>query len=365
MTCLFCRLRVVSLLAMSVFGVAAGDAVAQPTGWVFEVHAGSMPDMAPGKVILQQLPPPGPGFTTPDGNVSRRVASWYFGDGSTLANSVADKLGGIPHIAPLDSVLTTSALTRTSGGVTGFRIGHTITRRVLVLLSYDQTQTRVVLTPSAQATIAATNASYKPYWDAWLVGPQVGNISTSSAVTFAGSEGTQRMISVAAEIRILTIRGWTPYVALGGGVSLPLPAVDATVTLLGHYEATLVRPGAVNNGAQVSETDQVQVRYELEPNGIGIFGAGVERSLARHLGVRAEVRSFLSANMIRTRIDTRPISGPMAPPFVNFRGGVNPDLQVSTTASPTSLSLLGVDHFDSFRAKGNLPTFIAGVFLRF
>jgi hypothetical protein len=173
------------------------------------------------------------------------------------------------------------------------------------------------------------------------------------------------LLSLAAEIRLITIRGWTPYVAVGSGVALPLPPVDTRVTLVGHYQATLVRPGAANNGAQVSETDQVQVRYELMPTTMGILGVGVERDLRPHIGVRAEVRSFLNANQIRTRIDARPVSGPTSPPFVNFRGGVNPDLQVSTTASPTSLSLQGVDHFESFTAKGHVPTVSVGLFFRF
>jgi hypothetical protein len=266
---------------------------------------------------------------------------------------------------PLDPVLTSAAVTRQSGSATGFRIGHTITRHVLVMFSYDQTSARVALTPSAQATIAAATASFKPYWDAWLQSPNTGNTTTSSTFTVAENAGKEKMLSIAAEIRIKTIRGWTPYVAVGSGIALPLPAVDIRVTLLGHYQTTLIRPGVANNGAQVSETDQLQVRYEIEPTVIGIFGVGVERDLMRHLGIRAEVRSFLNANLLRTRIDARPISGPTAPPFVNFRGGVNPDLQVSTTASPTSLSLQGVDHFDSFRAKGDLPTLSVGVFLRF
>lgn len=367
------RLTLAILLTLLGFLASSAPAAAQRapaaparrTGWVFEIHVGSIPDRMPSKVGSSELPPQGPSFTTPEGNSSRRVPSWYFGDGTALANGVADRLGGIPRIVPLDPVLTSSAVTRHSGANYGIRIGHTITGRVLLLFSFDQASARVALTSSAQTAIAATNASFKPYWDAWLAGPFVGNTSTSSTLTIAEATGSVKMISLAAEIRIITIRGWTPYVAVGSGVALPLPAVDTRVTLIGHYQATFVRPGVANNGAQVSETDQVEVRYDLMPTGMGILGVGVERDLGRRLGVRAELRSFLNVNRIRTRIDARPISGPAAPPFVNFRGGVNPDVQVSTTASPTSLSLQGVDHFESFSAKGNLPTFSVGLFFRF
>ena len=56
----------------------------------------------------------------------------------------------------------------------------------------------------------------------------------------------------------------------------------------------------------------------------------------------------------------------MPPPVVTIRNNVNPDVQVSTVSGrTTSLSLQGVDHFDSFRATGGLPAFNVGVFLRF
>jgi hypothetical protein len=293
------------------------------------------------------------------------VPSWYFGDGTVLANAVADRLGGISHLVGLDPALTAAAVTRQSGADFGMRIGHTITNRVLVLFSLDRSSARAVLTDSAKAAYAATSGSYGRYWNAWLTSPNVGNIKTSSTVTTTENTGTETILSVAADIRVMTIRGWTPYIAVGAGVALPLQPVDTTVTLLGHYEATLVRPGAANNGARVSETDQVQVRHEVMPTGIGILGAGVERDLSRHVGIRAEIRSFLNINQVRTRIDTLPLAAPGTPPFVNFRGGVNPDLQVSTTSSPTSLSLQGVDHFDSFSATGSLPTLSVGMFFRF
>jgi hypothetical protein len=73
-----------------------------------------MPDKTPSKVGRSQLPPQGQSFLTPENNTSRQVPSWYFGDGAALANAVADKLGGIGHIVPLDSVLTAGATTRDS-----------------------------------------------------------------------------------------------------------------------------------------------------------------------------------------------------------------------------------------------------------
>src|SRR5262249_53335045 len=126
--------------------------------------------------------------------------------------------------------------------------------------------------------------------------------------------------------------------------------------------------GVPNVGAVFNETDQLRIRYELQPAPIGIFGVGVERSVSAHLGVRAEFRSFLSVNQVRTRIDTQPIFGTGPPiPTAAIRSGGNPDLQISSNPAviPTTLSLQGVDHFDAFEAKGNLGVLSAGVFFRF
>jgi hypothetical protein len=336
------------------------------TGWVFEVHVGSMPDRAPSKVVTSQLPTPGPSFATPDGNQSRQVPSWYFGDGAALANSVIAKLGSNLRIVPLDPVLTASAVTHQSGANFGARAGHTITSRVLVLFSYDQASGRLLLTPSTQAAIAATNASFKPYFDFWLTGGGLATPTTTSTVTFTDNAGTERVMSVTAEVRIISTHGWTPYVALGGGIALPMPAVDTRVTFVGNYQTSVINPASAAFGAHVHETDQLQVRYEVMPAPIGIFGVGVERDLTRHLGVRAELRSFLKINEIRTRIDTSPISGPTPPPVVVLRGGVNPDMAISTNPNrQTSLSLFGVDHFESSTAVGSQPSFSAGLFFRF
>jgi len=111
--------------------------------------------------------------------------------------------------------------------------------------------------------------------------------------------------------------------------------------------------------------DQLQVRYEVMPTATLIFGVGVDRDLNRHLGLRADLRAFGNLNELRTRIDTSPVSVSPSTPAVTFRSLVNPDLQVSTNPQITSLSLYGVDHFESFLARGALPSFSAGVFFRF
>jgi hypothetical protein len=45
---------------------------------------------------------------------------------------------------------------------------------------------------------------------------------------------------------------------------------------------------------------------------------------------------------------------------------MNPSLQINNSQmTPTSLSLQGVNHFTSFEGNGSLPSFSAGLFVRF
>jgi hypothetical protein len=236
---------------------------------------------------------------------------------------------------------------------------------VVLAFSFDQAHGDLALTDSALAAIAGTNASFKAFWDAlFALRPATANATTSSSFTISDSSGSVKLIAATANIRLATIDGWTPYVTVGGGLGLPLPGIESRVTLIGHYQFNFINPGAGNNGALVSETDQLQVRYEVLAAPIGILGVGVERRLTGHLGLRADLRAFTGANAVRTRIDARPISGPTAPPFANQRYGTNPSLQVSTN-SPTSLSLQGVDHFDSLEVVGGLTSFSAGMYFTF
>src|SRR5690242_9116821 len=59
------------------------------------------------------LPPPGPFYTVlirPLIYASRRVPSWFFGDGTNLFNAAADEVGSVPKITPLDPLLTSSVV---------------------------------------------------------------------------------------------------------------------------------------------------------------------------------------------------------------------------------------------------------------
>src|SRR5437870_6597447 len=161
-------MKKITLLTVGALVLFCGPASAQQktspkpvrrTGWVFDIHVGAAAGGMPTKVRFSQLPAQGPGFTTQGGTPSRRVPSWYFGDGVALANTSWALFGGTARIVPLDAILTSPAATRQSGTDFGVRIGHTITGRVLLLFSIDRVPARVSLSSTAVTAVNATNSS--------------------------------------------------------------------------------------------------------------------------------------------------------------------------------------------------------------
>jgi hypothetical protein len=338
---------------------SGASAPAPQTGWQFEIHGGPASAGALTKVFTSALPTAGPSFTDLRGGTSRQVPSWFLGDGALLANQVAAENGLGLTIVPLDSVLTQPSANRSNKGSFGFRIGHTITRHVLAEFTYDSISGNLNIDPTALAAIGATVASYQPYWDALIHRqPVATNVSVSATKSVAdGVKSKLKVVTGDVAINIVSVRGWTPYLELGGGIVFP-SGDDAAAGLVGHYQFNLP------NGGLLSESDQVLVRFQVQPAVVSVVGGGVEGFLFNYLGVRADVRAILGGNRIRTRLDTAPMPIPGAPPNAAVRA-VDPSIQIANNGLPTSLSLPGVNHFNSFEGAGRLMLVSVGAFFRF
>jgi hypothetical protein len=363
----FQRLVEAALLLVAIATTASAQSAhnPSPTGFVFEVHFGSMPTALPSSGVSSPLPLPEGAFTTVDGGPSRQVPSWFFGDGASLANQVAGQLGQ-SLMVPLDPVLTSASMGRNRGADLGIRIGHTITRYVLFTVAYDRAGGHLALSPAASTAVVATNASFQPYWTALLTRPNTANVAAASVATINDNVGTEQLLTFVAEIRPVSIDGWRPYVAFGGGLALP-SADMPTVVLSGQYQFTLVNPGVGNDGAQLAQTDQVQVTYKTQVGIIKVFGGGVEKDLMAHLGFRIDLRAFLGANLIDTRLDSQNATLSATPgKTVVIRRAQNPELQIgSFPAAQSSLSGQGVSHLVTFQGTGKLTSVTAGFFVRF
>jgi hypothetical protein len=359
-----------------ILGLAAAPALAQQvgsstppgrTGWEFEIHGGSASAGALTTNLGSQLPPPGPTFTDFRGGQSRLVPSWFFGDGALLANQVTQQTGDGVSIVPLDGVLTNASANRQKSRNFGVRIGHSITSHVFAEFAYETVGGQIAIDPAALGAIAATTASFQPYWTAVLTRPSTTNVQASASLAITNDvPSTAKLFVGEAAINIVTIHGWTPYVEIGGGILFPSTA-EASATLTGHYQFNLNNMAA-NNGTPFNETDQIRIQFQPQPAIVKVIGVGVEGNLMRHLGVRADVRAVLGANRIRTRLDTAPTNVPAGKLAVQARGA-SPSLQISAnlqlSGQQSSLSLPGVNHFDTFEAAGRLVLVSVGAFFRF
>jgi hypothetical protein len=366
------RVTASAAVVAGAFGLTATLAFAQPagssnpsrrTGWQFEIHGGSTSAGALTTIFTSELPPAGQSFPDFRGGQSRFVPSWFFGDGALLANQVSQQTGDGVSIVPLDSVLTHASANRKRGGSFGVRIGHTVTSHVLAEFAYDTTSGHVGIDPAALTAIAATTASFRPYWTAVITRAATPNVQASAASTIADNVGTMKLFIGEGAINIVTVHGWTPYFEIGGGIAFPSQD-EASATLVGHYQTNLDVAGNPNNGALFSETDTVRIRYQAQPAIVTVVGGGVEGDFMRHLGVRADVRAMLGADRMRTRIDTSP-SRVVGTPGSQIARAANPSLQISSNFQPSSLSFQGVDHFPSFEAAGQLLMLSVGAFFRF
>ena len=340
-------------------------------GWELEGHIGAIGGSTPTGTGV--LPPPGQAFTTAAGAASRFVPSWYFGDGALFANQVAasitaNSINGrvFPTITPLDPVLTSAGATMQSGGMLGFRAGHSITHWVFAEFMFDQRNRSPLITDAALAQIEASRASFKTYFNE--VTTTAGQLytdphSSSTATVVNSSNIKEYSAGVAFNVTPVTIAGFIPYVSFGGELVLPFgdgPGFQMT----GNY-------GFTQQNAQlgkIDETDTVFVRYKFEALPTGMVGFGVQRYIGRHGGFRADVHIEPKATELTTRIDTQP-TGVFAGPAQKNTGTADAAIQFSTVQNrPSSLAILGqnpVNHFDSLVAKASATSFTVGYFLHF
>ncbi|HTK29358.1 MAG TPA: hypothetical protein VL309_07395 [Vicinamibacterales bacterium] len=343
-------------------------------GWQFEAHLGVIPSTTASGT--SQLPPAGTTFTTFNGTTSRLVPSWYFGDGALLANQVAQAVMRnnpglqLPQIVALDPALKSAGVTRQSAAAFGFRIGHSVTRHALVELSVDVGNSRTAITSDTLKAIEATRASFGPYFSTVLgtLNTNAANVTTGSTASIENNN-TGSQINGVLDVNVSpgTYGGFMPYFTLGGGVII-VPADAPAVTLSGNYAFTINQPGTGINGARLAESDNLHIKYEVNPiRPTLVAGAGVERAVTGHSGFRADLRFYLNANQTTVRIDAGAQSGVGAPPLGRLNRGPSPALQFSTIPSvPSSLSPQAtVRRFNTFVGHAAESSITVGYFVRF
>jgi hypothetical protein len=335
-------------------------AAAQEPRWQVEVHGGGVVSSNPSGG-QGALPAPGAPFDTP-GGPSRRVASWYFGDGASLMNEFLAMRPAIgDRIVPLDQVLTARLFDRRSGTAFGARLSRSISRRLDVEFNVDVSNSGSGVRQDARAGIEASRASFARVWDAVFVdgGPTFAAPQVSSTATVPGNS---RQIGASGNLSINLLRQGVlvPYVTGGVGV-ISRVGDDSPVRLAGNYRF------AAGGLFTLDETDTVVISdAPSKTTFVGVIGGGLRYYVTPRWGLRFDVRAQPGDRGNRTIVSTFPgtVQTPPVNAFVFSR--TTPSLYISNQLdSPSTLSS-SVKSFETFAGKSTVPVSLtAGYFWRF
>src|SRR5439155_4370164 len=201
-----------SCLAAVVLASSVGSAFAQTIDarkWELDFHAG-------GDILVSNptdgtvsLPGAGESFTGGAGfPPTRRVSSWYFGDGATLVNQVALLFNLTQRLRPLDPLLSQPMAERQHGGSLGVRLSRVLGERLATEFNLDYSLAQPKITSAALAEIEASRASFLAVFSQFQAAS--GSTFVQSHVTSTAdiADGNARQIISTGTLNInLTTRG--------------------------------------------------------------------------------------------------------------------------------------------------------------
>jgi opacity protein-like surface antigen len=373
--------------------IAASAAGQTSRKWEIEVHGGAvLPANQSGGTAA--LPGPGVPFTTQSiygppappvlvVSQSRRISSWYFGDGALLFDQAATAVAANPaamtapfpgRIVALDPVLLGSLGEIDRGGAIGARVTRALTARFGVEVGIDYGLARVRVAPATRDSIEATRTSFIPAFTGVIASnPSRAVRSITSNASLDEGSARELFASGALIVNLKTTGRMTPYATIGAA----LVATDGDLpraTLTGNYQFA-----NVTTGASYNETDRVAVSDTRDTRSLaGILGGGMKYDVSARWGVRFDVRVFLGSNPADTRLDADPdvVLGPLpagrvtlnAEPTIQFGNSADPVTALGVTGlAPSSLSGPAITGFRTWSGHGvsTHTSVTGGVFWRF
>jgi hypothetical protein len=308
------------------------------------------------------LPPAGPPLiTTSPTNPSRRVPTWFLGDGALLLNGVNAEFGVPNRIAALDTAIATLSLSGANAPAFGLRIRRIVNDRLTLEFSADMMPGSRELSPELLDAVEAARASFVSAFTGLLsTGPFTNPVVTA---TSAASSGSSRDVAttIAAQWKF-SAGSLEPYVAIGGGLVHNLGDLP-TVTLTGAYRFN------IQGTVPINETDVLRLRYDQGTALVGLAGAGVRRAFNDRFGLSLDARVLLGQQTLTLRLDSTPTVAPGTPegfiesfstPAIQFSNNKNTGRESSLSGDP-------LNGFKAFSTNGLQTRYIlsAGVFMRF
>jgi hypothetical protein len=348
-----------TLIAFALIMATAAAAAAQPRpgGWEITLDAGwqraSSAASAPATLSA------GTPFTTVVGLPSRRVATWFGGDGAQLLNSVLTQLGvpAASRIAPIDGSAGDLLGGSEAGANVGIRLARRLSSRFSIEGAVDVTVPATHMSSDARAAIEATRASFATALGALVASGPFTNAQIASVADV--EEGSLRQVFTSGRIVFdLTPQGAVvPYLTAGTGV-LSTIGTPPSVTLQGRSAFTIS-----GTSASIAQNDTLIVTSRAPAAVAVLAGAGARIGSARW-GLRVEVRARIAREERETTIEARP-SAETGSPADTIASYTTPSLQFSNT--PAASTFGGDPVVAAARAASLqvLPRISGGVFIRF
>ncbi len=294
-------------------------------------------------------------------NPSRRVSTWFLGDGSNLLNGVNAEFGVSGRIASLDSALTSLGLSGNNASAVGLRIRRVLSGRLALELSADMLPGSRTVSPELTTAVETARASFVTAFSSLLSTGPFTNTSVAATTLVANPSSRDLATTVAAQWTIGT-RSFSPYVTLGAGLVHRVGELPS-LTLTGTYRFNIL--GSV----PISETDILRLRYEQGTALAGVVGVGVRRTLSDRLGFSFDGRLLLGQQTLALLLDSEPAVTTGTPEGF-IESFTTPAIQFSnnrTTGRESSLSGPPLTGFKAFSTTGLQTRYVitAGLFVKF
>lgn len=298
-------------------------------------------------------------------NPSRRVPTWFLGDGASLVNGANAEFGVVSRLVPLDDALASLGLSGTNAPVIGLRLRRVMTSRWSLDLSSELWTGSTEMSPALLDAVELSRTSFETaFTGLFSTGPFA---STTVRSTVSVDDRTSRELALIASVRYQVLTGGlAPYITIGGGVITRIGELPS-ITLAGDYAFRVQTNQAP--ATSFAESDVLTLRFDQAAGPVGMAGAGISRNINSRLGFSLDGRVYLSQDTLSLRLDSRP-DMTTATPAGFIESFTAPSVQFSNNSSTgraSSLSGTPLDGFKAFTSSGVQIRYAvtAGAFIRF
>lgn len=354
-----------ALVLAAGFAFTASPAHAQGGGkWEFEAHGGFASATSPTGGSAGTLPVATPLSTLPFSQPSRRISSWFFGDGTALINSVNATLAPGSRLTAIDPVITSSSASRDNGGNFGFRLVRRFGSRYFAEGAVDFSNTPLRFSQEALDGIEASRSTFVTAFRGLFISGPSANPNVTATVDRHEGSGREVITTGVFGIDLLTHGRFIPYVVGGAGLA-HATGDQPSATITGNYTF----PIPVPNFTPINETDTLTIRLAREDNAaVGVFGGGFRYATSARWGLRFDVRATVGGAS-DVLIDAAPsvVTGSTTTGVILVSPTIPSAVFSTTNVTSSSLSGPSISGLKTFSGSGSSlrTNIVGGVYIRF